>query len=935
MNKLVNRLVIMGLTMLSCAAVSAQEVTVRFNLNYKTREKAPESLTLKQNNALKLQDKTIPERPGYRFAGWYTDKACTREWLFGTKSSGWMQPAVDSMSVTSSMTLYARWAKPVHIRDARDLDAIRNDLQGWYVLDNDIDLSSYEDWNPIGTYEADYEFADGEWWSTAFKGRLDGNGHAIKNLSITRLDQAKKALFGTMANGEIHDLILESPRIVLKGENPYVAPLVGVMKEDSGRQCLVENVRVNHAEIDLEVRNDTGAFVSATGLSGGTWNGTISRCAVNGSIKVLMADNGGGELYVGGFTGEPYCMTQDCVSDMDIEIVYDRGKAEGWLRSFIGGLQAGATEIRDCQSYGTIRLSGDNGKGDISVGGLIGSERYGKVADSQSYVNIDAEGVQNLRVGGIAGEFSSQYAMIGALSGVRETSIEHCFAGGSFRAKDVKDLVRGAICGSGQPETLSAWGQTMDYRLEGCTYSFSDESTEYFVVSCGGQEGLTGEWYGLRDKALITMTLDEDGTFSIGSASNSNYNIRGTYTLDESACTIDLPQTTNGMGAAGLYRINPDGTMDMNLNFGAPGQAERPGAVGPDPSSYTNTYFHLTRDKASLEAELSPKVEIPADAALAFERNKRLGAGINLNAVVDGNKHPGYERDAPLADAEIASIAEVGFKSIRLDVCWAKHASFEAPYTIDPKFFAKVDHIVDECLKNGLAVSIDQHYYPYINMSNGDERISLEDNYERLNSFWEQIAEHYKDYSDETLFYDLLNEPNMEMGADKWNEVIARLVKTIRKSNPGRTLIVATPNLGQHWTLNYLELPKDDWNLIVEFHYYLPHLFTHQGLAYAMAENSTNVSWNGTDEEKAPIISDLDYCKQWSDHNGRPLNMGEYGAINTADQESRIRYIGFMREESEKRGFSSHLWGYREPFMIRDEKTGEWIMPIVDAMKLQ
>lgn len=507
MNKLVNRLVIMSLTMLSCAAVSAQEVTVRFNLNYKTREKAPESLTLKQNNALKLQDKPLPERPGYRFAGWYTDKACTREWLFGTKSSGWMQPAVDSMAVTSSMTLYARWASPVHIKDAKGLDSIRKDLQGWYVLDNDIDLSSYEDWNPIGTYEADYEFADGEWWSTAFKGRLDGNGHAIKNLSITRLDQAKKALFGTMANGEIHDLILESPRIVLKGENPYVAPLVGMMKEDTGRQCLVENVRVNHAEIDLEVRNDTGAFVSATGLSGGTWNGTISRCAVNGSIKVLMADNGGGELYVGGFTGEPYCMTQDCVSDMDIEIVYDRGKAEGGLRSFIGGLQAGATEIRDCQSYGTIRLSGDNGKGDISVGGLIGSERYGKVADSQSYVNIYAEGVQNLRVGGIAGEFSSQYGMIGALSGVKETSIEHCFAGGSFRAKDVKDLVRGAICGSGKPETLNSWGQTMEYRLENCTYSFSDETEKNdFMDAPSVRER---EMNAYLDELMSRMTLQE------------------------------------------------------------------------------------------------------------------------------------------------------------------------------------------------------------------------------------------------------------------------------------------------------------------------------------------------------------------------------------------------------------------------------------------
>ena len=454
-------------------------------------------------------------------------------------------------------------------------------------------------------------------------------------------------------------------------------------------------------------------------------------------------------------------------------------------------------------------------------------------------------------------------------------------------------------------------------------------------ASCGGQEGLTGDWYGMRDKSLITMHLNADGSFAIDSEANSNYNIRGTYTLDETARTIDLPQTTNGMGAAGLYRMNPDGTLDMNLNFGAPGMTERPKAIGPDPSSYTNTFFHLTRDKATLEAELAPKVEIPAEAALAFERNKRLGAGINLNAVVDGNKHPGYERDAPLADSEIASIAQVGFKSVRLDVCWAKHASFKAPYTIDPKFFAKVDHIVDECLKNGLAVSIDQHYYPYINMGYGDERISLEDNYERLNSFWDQIARHYKDYSNETLFFDLLNEPNMEMGPDKWNEVIARLVKTIRQTNPGRTLLVATPNLGQHWTLNYLELPKDDWNLIVEFHYYLPHLFTHQGLAYAMAENSTNVPWMGTEEEKAPIISDLDYCKKWSEQNGRPLNVGEYGAINTADQESRIRYIGFMREEMEKRGFSSHMWGYREPFMIRDEKTGEWIMPIVEAMKLK
>lgn len=132
-----------------------------------------------------------------------------------------------------------------------------------------------------------------------------------------------------------------------------------------------------------------------------------------------------------------------------------------------------------------------------------------------------------------------------------------------------------------------------------------------------------------------------------------------------------------------------------------------------------------------------------------------------------------------------------------------------------------------------------------------------------------------------------------------------------------------------------MELPKDDWNLIVEFHYYLPHTFTHQGLVYAMAGDSNNVEWLATDGDKAPILKDLDFCKRWSERNGRPINMGEYGVVNTADQLSRERYLGFMAEAARQRDISSHLWGYREIFMIRDKSTGEWNQPILEAMKLK
>lgn len=457
------------------------------------------------------------------------------------------------------------------------------------------------------------------------------------------------------------------------------------------------------------------------------------------------------------------------------------------------------------------------------------------------------------------------------------------------------------------------------------------------AVSCTHKTNLEGTWYGQQYNSLLTVTFHPDSTFEMACEASSNLSMKVRYSLNDrtSPMQIDLTGDGNGMSGAGIVRINPDQTLELCIDFGAMGAPNRPTEFNSQPTSMTTMYYKLTRDKERVVAQTYREVEVPAEARLAFERNKRLGSGINLNAVVDGNLHPGYERDAPLVDSEIKSIADVGFQSIRLDVCWVKHASTEKPYTIAPAFLKKVDHIINECIKNGLAVSIDQHYYPYINMMDTCANVTYEENYERLYCLWEQLAEHYKDYSNEDLFFDLLNEPNLRMGVDKWNEVIARLVKIIRKTNPDRTLLVGTPNLGQHWTLNNLQLPQDDWNMIVEFHYYLPHLFTHNGLSYAIAGDSQMNTWMGTDEEKAPILNDLNFCKRWSDANGRPLNMGEYGTVNTVPSDSRARYLGFLHGEAVKRGISSHLWGYREIFQIRDEKTGAWDEQILEALDLK
>lgn len=195
------------------------------------------------------------------------------------------------------------------------------------------------------------------------------------------------------------------------------------------------------------------------------------------------------------------------------------------------------------------------------------------------------------------------------------------------------------------------------------------------------------------------------------------------------------------------------------------------------------------------------------------------------------------------------------------------------------------------------------------------------------------FAEHYRNVSDEMLYFDLMNEPTLEFGADNWNREVARLIEIIRPINPGRTLMVMTPELGQNWTINYLDLPEEENNLIIEYHYYLPHLFTHQGLAFAMAENSYQIPWFGTPEEKAAADSDLDYIANWSKQHNRPVNMGEFGVVGAADHESRVRWIGYMHEAAHKRGISSHIWSLRDNFGFRDNKSGVWDEDILNAIK--
>ena len=137
----------------------------------------------------------------------------------------------------------------------------------------------------------------------------------------------------------------------------------------------------------------------------------------------------------------------------------------------------------------------------------------------------------------------------------------------------------------------------------------------------------------------------------------------------------------------------------------------------------------------------------------AFALSRLIGRGINLGNGLESPRKGawGYRID----DEHLELIKKAGFDSVRIPIRWSVRAGKEPPFTVEPKFFERVDHILDQAAKNHLTAIINVHHY--------DELYPDPDTHlPRLKAIWEQIAKHYADRP-ATLLFELLNEPNAKL----------------------------------------------------------------------------------------------------------------------------------------------------------------------------
>ena len=318
--------------------------------------------------------------------------------------------------------------------------------------------------------------------------------------------------------------------------------------------------------------------------------------------------------------------------------------------------------------------------------------------------------------------------------------------------------------------------------------------------------------------------------------------------------------------------------------------------------------------------------------------------GLNLGDFLE--QWPPRRDGVTVSADEFAIMRAEGFDHVRVPVGWHHYAGPAPDFTLSPEIFSRVDFVVSNALKNHLAVMINIHHF------NELDRDPTNAAAEFL-KIWEQIAAHYR-HSPRQLAFELDNEPHEAATTVRMNPLYAQAIVEIRRTNPLRTIVVEPGGWGGIGELKNLVLPPDD-NVIVSVHCYGPFYFTHQGATWAGPDvrmlknirfpgppatplvpdaslhlNSWVTNWIAryntlpTDQNPSSPTAfrgELEYCRAWSDYYGRPIHLGEFGALTTADPVSRANFYAAFRHACEAQNIGWAIWDWSAGFRYWDKKN--------------
>ena len=335
--------------------------------------------------------------------------------------------------------------------------------------------------------------------------------------------------------------------------------------------------------------------------------------------------------------------------------------------------------------------------------------------------------------------------------------------------------------------------------------------------------------------------------------------------------------------------------------------------------------------------------------SFAPEKNSfEIKNGVNISSWLSQSDKRGEERKAYFTRADVEYIANLGYDHVRIPI------DEEQMFTEDgqkiPEAFALLHNALDWCKEFNLRAVVDLHILRSHYFNAAVKPLFTDPKaQEKFYECWRKISGELKDYSVDMVAYEPMNEPVAD-DPEIWNGIVNKCMEVIRQLEPTRT-IIAGSNLWQSFsTVKDLRIPENDPNIIISFHYYEPFLLTHY-----------QASWTDNKDLTVPVHypgqliadADMDSAKEHASDGRKIYNIdviesnfmqalevaqkhnvkvycGEYGCIESAPVEDKIRWYKDMCTLFDRHGIARANWDYKGAFAI--VRNGEPQTEMINAI---
>lgn len=307
--------------------------------------------------------------------------------------------------------------------------------------------------------------------------------------------------------------------------------------------------------------------------------------------------------------------------------------------------------------------------------------------------------------------------------------------------------------------------------------------------------------------------------------------------------------------------------------------------------------------------------------------------GVNIGGWFSQCKYDYEHFETFIGEEDAKRIASWGLDHVRIPVDYNVFEQEDG--SVNERGIALYTKAVQMFLDHGLNVIIDLHKAPGFSFDTPEENVLFGNNAleTRFVELWKKIATLYVGFGDKVAF-ELLNEI-VEENSDRWNALLKETIVAIREIAPTTKIVTGGIQWNSAFTLKYLEKPQDE-NIVFNFHFYEPFLFTHQkagwvgpmpkdkGMEYpadleSYRQRNREVGMYGSGlyaeglTEMGPSFMEkiIRNAVDAADAVDTYLYCGEYGVIDHADAKSALNWYKDVNSVFVKYGIGRAAWTYK------------------------